>query len=1339
MLQASDHEREAFDKGSAAHMDEGRPLSFAQERLWFLEQLEPGTSLYNSSIAYRVSGALSIDAIRLAVLGTLTRHEVLRSTFVSEAGVPRQVVRSAPPDCHTIIDLSSVGRESLEQVLATRLREEASVPFDLANDIMLRTTIFRMAVDEHVLLFSMHHIATDGWSNHLLIEEIAESYNAIQRGESPTLDPLPMQYADYATRQREQLEGDLELRELDYWKTQLEDVPAQLDLPLDRRRPMQPSYSGRRLIAEMPTATADRLDIVAGRTKATPFMALLSALFILLQRYSQQDDLSVGIPIAGRLDPDTEGLIGFFVNMLVIREQLSPQATFTELLAAVRNTCLDAYEHQQLPFERLVALLQPERVRNRTPYFQVSLTFQPRVDVAPTFEGLTISRLEIDNPDAKFDLSITIRRRNGTYAFSVIYPTQLFDEQTIRRFLDQYIHLCGWVSTHPDECLQDAEIAEREASVLELQKLNAGAERASYPASIAEAFHRIASENSDSIALEHGERRLSYQELDQRSDKLCSTLVNQELKPGEIVGVYLEPSFEAIVSYLAILKAQGCYLPLDVSIPLHRTAQLLAEAGTTRVITSSDLGATFDIESVTLTLVDAPDAASSITAPGATTAWRQLGPEDAAYVIFTSGSTGQPKGVRVPHRGVLRLVVEPDYVELDNRTRLVHLASPSFDAATFEIWGPLLNGGTCILPGESLPSVSELGNLLRAHDVNTLWLTSTWFNAIVDEDVAVLQPIRKLLVGGEALSVPHIHQAVNALPQSQLINGYGPTENTTFTCCYQIPRTLDRRAASVPIGRPIRGTTALVLDSQLRPVAPGEPGELFIGGLGLALEYLNDPQLTADRFIAHPLNPDSGKLAYRSGDRVRQLPSGDLEYLGRMDRQLKIRGFRIEPGEIEAVLSQHAAVQDVHVMLSSIIEGGPAHLIAYVIVETGHEFDGEQLLHFLSTRLPSYMIPSFLEQIDGFPRTSSGKIDEHALPDVTRKLSATQEAVLPRSETEHRLASIWANLLQLKTTSIRSNFFELGGHSLLAVRLIAQAESAFRVSLPLSMLFDAPTIEAMAKRIEAIGPGIQRSTVIPLRAGGTGPRFFCIPPAGASVYHFSSLVQRMSEEISFYGIQPLGLEAGEKPQQTVEEMARRYTSDLLAVQSHGPFRLGGRCFGAFVAFEMAQQLVAAGHEVSLLALMDPSAPPGISRDARYYAQRVSYFRRRGKLLPAILRYLRARVIEFRNLWVRGLLANAPARRLAKEQRVHRRAQDNYRPIPYPGTITFLGAEADYHPEDTRALWQQLTTDKFDLHLLPGDHRTITQDPNLRTFADRLSQIIQRADEAARTEDPSEST
>jgi len=281
-------------------------------------------------------------------------------------------------------------------------------------------------VDEHVLLFSMHHIATDGWSNHLLIEEIAESYNAIQRGESPTLDPLPMQYADYATRQREQLEGDLELRELDYWKTQLEDVPAQLDLPLDRRRPMQPSYSGRRLIAEMPTATADRLDIVAGRTKATPFMALLSALFILLQRYSQQDDLSVGIPIAGRLDPDTEGLIGFFVNMLVIREQLSPQATFTELLAAVRNTCLDAYEHQQLPFERLVALLQPERVRNRTPYFQVSLTFQPRVDVAPTFEGLTISRLEIDNPDAKFDLSITIRRRNGTYAFSVIFLISTF-------------------------------------------------------------------------------------------------------------------------------------------------------------------------------------------------------------------------------------------------------------------------------------------------------------------------------------------------------------------------------------------------------------------------------------------------------------------------------------------------------------------------------------------------------------------------------------------------------------------------------------------------------------------------------------------------------------------------------------------------------------------------------------------------------------------------------------------------------------------------------------------------------------------------------------------------
>jgi len=1300
-----------------------RPLSFAQERLWFIEQLEPGTPVYNVPKAYRIRGTLDLDSLRHALSRIANRHEVIRTVFRAPGGIPEQITRPiGSVDCQ-LVDLSHHQSAQRTEKLREALLEEAARPFDLTSDLMLRASVYRLSSVEHVLLVVMHHIATDGWSMNLLLRELAACYNAARRGEEAALAPLPMQYPDFASWQREHLDAEGASRELAYWRRQLDSAPPDVDLPLDRVRPRIPDYRGARLSCLMPTEAARNVDSMASGNRATPFMVFVSVLFVLLGRYSGQSDLSIGAPVAGRSDPRLESMIGFFVNMLVIRERVSADLTFSELLRAVRATCLDAYEHQALPFERLVALLHPERMRHRTPFFQVSLSFWPDPEVVPDFADLALEPVDIDSSFAKFDLSLSIRRAGETYAVSLTYPTALFDQRTVHRFLEQYLHACGWACEHPEAGVSTIELAAPEDATRAIQPLSTEGTSPAYPRSIVAGFREVAKECPEAVALELGTQRMTYRALDGASDRLAVSLIERGTSVSEAVGVYLERSFDSVLAYLGILKARGCYVPVDPREPFGRSVELLKRAGVRRVLTIMQHSRGLQAEGLEVICLDRPGefSASISQAP-------DLLPdpqfEDIAYIIFTSGSTGRPKGVRVPHRGVLRLVKEADYVELGARTRVLHLASPSFDAATFEVWGPLLNGGTCVLSPERVPSVSQLGELIRTSHINTLWLTATWFNAVIDEDASVLDRLGELLIGGEALSVPHVCRALQALPDTQIINGYGPTEDTTFTCCYRIPRTFDCRATSVPIGRPIRGTRVYVLDELLRPVAPGVPGELVIGGSGLSLGYVNDDE-PGVRFIPDPLDPRSVEQVYRSGDRVRQLPSGELEFLGRMDRQLKVRGFRVEPREIEFVLAQHPAVHDVRVLPRSHAEGGPKHLVAYIVPAPGKRLERETLTNFAEGRLPDYMVPSHFVEVAEFPRQASGKLDARALTDVPSAGLGSGSAVHPRSPVEKRLAAIWRELLRLDDVSVRSTFFELGGHSLLAVRLVARIESAFNVSLPLAVLFDSPTIEALAKHIETLGPAVSRSTVVPLRTGGGAP-FFCVPPAGASVYHFSDLVQRLSPAIDFYGIQPLGLEPGETPQRSIEEMAARYVRDLRTMEPEGPYALGGRCLGAFVAFEMAQQLVADGQEVSLLALIDPAAPPGIPRNARYYAGRIGYFRRRGALLPAALRYLRVRIVGLRKLWISGLLANALARRLARVQRVQQRAQDAYRPRPYPGDLVFLAAERGYHPEDNRALWRNLTTGRFDLRLMPGGHRSITQEPNLTPFAQVLESLILRA-------------
>ena len=1307
-------------------------MSFAQERLWFLEQLEPGTSLYNVSQAFRLTGPLEEGALRSALDTIVARHEALRTTYEAPAGLPVQLIHPPRPVDWAAIDLSNTAEGCRDSEVQACVIQEARRPFDLSSDLMLRARLLRLASEDHVLLLVAHHIATDGWSTDLLLHELSALYTAKVRGEEPDLPVLPAQYADCARRQRELLQESVFERDLAYWRSQLEGI-SHLSLPTDRARSTEFDCRGDSVSMRLPSSLADRLKRLGREERSTLFMVLLGSLMVFLRSYAGQDDICVGAPIAGRTRADQENLIGFFVNMLILRQDLSGQPTFRDVLRSVRDTCLEAYDHQELPFERLVTELQPKRVRNRNPLFQVTLALQHAEPRSAQLAGLISTRVPIPMETSKFDLGVKAQESTAGLLLTMTYSTAIFDRSTAQRMLQHFCRLCEAIGEHPAEPIDsiplaiDSEAQERIRALSQTDRL--------YPreSTIQQEFENQVAKTPDAIAVVFGNRRMTYGQLSRRSDRLAHHLRRAGAQPGSLVGVCMERSPEMIVSLLAILKAGAAYVPLDRHQPRGRLQRIIELGRPACVLSHSDVAKTLPRGTAPILRVDElqDDIGQEQTAAPS----RADGTADGlAYVMFTSGSTGHPKGVEITHRGVLRLTKGVDYVDLADRPRILQLASLAFDASTFEIWGALLNGGQCVLSTERIPSVSKLGTLLRDFQIDILWLTATWFNAIVDEDATVLSTVRQLIVGGEPLSVPHVVKALGVLQETSIVNGYGPTEGTTFACCYQIPSQFDSRRSSIPIGRPISNTQVYILDSRARPTPIGVPGELCIGGDGLARGYLEDPILTAERFIPNPFTNRLGDRLYRTGDRVRLLPSGEIEYLGRLDRQLKIRGFRIEPGEIEHVLRQHPDVGDVRVLLHDSQRGDPV-LAAYVLPAYEGSLDLGSLKALVSKQLPEYMIPAFYVPVPEFPLTVGGKTDLRALPAPSGD-ARREEAplVLPRTKSERRMHEIWRRLLKVEHISIRDSFFDLGGHSLLAVRLIARVENALGVRLSLSALFDHPTIEALVQAVDGGHPRPSRSTVVCLQKGDGGPPFFCIPPAASSVNHFARLVQALSPDIPFYGIQALGLESDEVPQDRMEEMAASYIADMRAIQPSGPYFIGGRCLGGYVAYEMALQLLDHGEDVALLALLDPPLPPGERRDLRYYVWRAGYFRRRKQLTRAVLRRARWTVRQAQRLRVLRYLGSRYTRRIQRTYKAHLHAQNTYVPRAYSKKITFFASRKEYAPDDSRPLWKNLTSGGFELHLVPGTHRTMSQGSHLQTLAQELENVIREARLCSRTAD-----
>jgi amino acid adenylation domain-containing protein len=1085
------------------------PLSFAQQRLWFIDQWEPGNPLYNIPAALRLGGQLDVAVLKRTLDEIVQRHEILRTRFETIHGQPVQVIAPAVTMNVPLVDLQDLDEVQREAEARRLAAKEACWSFDLARGPLLRVTALRLGVEEHVLLLTVHHIVFDGWSTTAFVRELAALYPDFLDGQPSPLSPLPLQYADYALWQRQWLQGETLEAQLSYWKQQLAGAPTGLQLPADRPRPAVQTHNGATLSFTLSKSLTEALRALSWQESSTLFITLLAAFHTLLHRYTGQQDILVGTPIANRTRAEIEGLIGFFVNTLVIRTRLdgvSRTPTFREFLAQVRRVTLEAHSHQDLPFEMLVEELHLERDMSRTPLFQVMFSLENAPPVAPSLPGLVLSPLQVNGQMAKFDLSLSMMDLEEGLVGEFVYNTNLFDQATIARLAGHLQTLVASIVADPDRRLSDLPLltgAEEQQLLVEWNK--PGKERLE-KAHIPHLFEAQVERMPDATAVvlaagpDQGHLHLTYRELNRRANQLAHHLRALGVGPETIVGLCMERSIEVVTAILGIFKAGGGYAPLDPAYPPQRLAFLLQDTRASVLLTQEELGQRLPTHNACVVCLDSDwpkIARESQENPGGRTL-----AENVAYVIYTSGSTGQPKGVLISHEAIADYccIIRNDY-QLTPGERLLQFASLTFDASLKQILAPLIAGTTLVLREAEVWAPTDFGSKVLELGLTIINLPPAYWHQLAQEwAVAPARvsagQLRLVVVGGDVMQPPSLHLWQQTPAKDvRLLNAYGPTETTINATAFDVPSQADLPPGRIPIGRPLANRTAHILDRWGNLVPIGAPGELYIGG-GLARGYLRRPGLTAEAFVPNPFSHQvRGERLYRTGDLARYRPDGNIEFLGRIDHQVKVRGFRIEVGEIEAVLGRHPAVREAAVLAASgQREGEDKRLVAYVVPSQGQELAAGDLRRLLQEKLPDYMVPSLFVVLEVLPRTPGGKVDRRALPAPDWSQPEREGAfVAPRTPTEGVLASLWAQVLGVERVGANDNFFELGGHSLLATQVISRLRQAFQVEVSLRALFEAPTVAGLAQHVEATlraKRGLQAPPLVPVARDGALPLSF---------------------------------------------------------------------------------------------------------------------------------------------------------------------------------------------------------------------------------------------------------
>jgi amino acid adenylation domain-containing protein len=1329
-LAAPSRRADIAQTGGGAEQD--LPLSFTQERLWFLDQIQPGSTAYIIAARWPIRGAVDVDTLRHALHDLVQRHETLRTTFPTRDGAPVQRIGQADLVSLDVVDLGPTPPADRPATAWRLIREHAARPFDLESGPLFRPLLVTLEPDDHALCIAVHHTVADGWSLGILVRDLGALYAARLGNQLSPLPELPIRFADFVVWQRRWLDGEVLEPQRRYWRRRLTPLPAPLQLPADypRSRPSTSAAASHDFV--VPRQLTDELRALGHREGATLFMTLLAAFKVVLARYSGQHDIAVGTPAANRNYVELEPIIGCFVNTLVLRTDLGDDPSFRQLLARVRETCLGAYAHPDMPFEKLVEELQPERILGRNPLFQVDFVLQ---------DARTAGDLAFVTVASPFDLTLFVAERgDGTLGATVQYQRDLFEPATMARFAGHYRTLLESIVAEPASQIS----ALRMLSDAEVQQLLVewNDTDTAYPRdrSVHSLFEDQVGEAPDAVALVSDGAALTYRELDRRANQLSHHLRGAGVGPEDRVGVLMDRSLDMIVALLAILKAGGAYVPLDLLAPPERLAFMLRNTTIDVVLTQERMEPQLPAATPRVIRVDADRAA--IAARPDTHPEGPASADGLAYVTYTSGSTGEPKGVAVTHRNVVRLVKGTSYARFGRDEVILQLTALSFDVSTFEIWGALLNGGRLVMAPPAVPGVEELGALIARHHVTTLWLTSGLFEQVVDHGIEGLRPLRQLLVGGDVVSPSHVRRVLSVLPTLSFINGYGPTEGATFACCHTVTSP-PPPGWSVPIGRPIANTRVYVLDRWRQPVPIGVPGELWIAGDGVARGYTGRPELTAERFVVHRLSPTLEERLYRSGDLVRWLSDGTIEFIGRIDDQVKIRGFRVEPGEVEATLARHPRVRNAAVVAHR-APGSDARLVGYVVGE--EPLEAQELREFLRHTLPEYMVPTVFVRLERLPLNVSGKVDRRALPEpqTPAELPAPVE---PRDDLERQLAEIWRQVLSVSRVGIHDSFFDLGGHSLLAIRLMARVENAFAVVLPLATLFEGSSIAGLADVIrQGRSPASGRSLVA-IQPAGSRPPLFMIPGVGGTVLGYHRLARLLGPDQPFYGLQSRGIDGTSTPLMTIEDIASAYLEEIRQVQADGPYYLFGMCMGGLVAYEMAQQLRAAGQHVGFLGLLDTWPPESAETSSGGRATRVP------PLLGFIWARLRLYVETFKS--VRGrerlqylrdrmkrlaeIVAKRDLLRGARQQfylyavtRANTMAIGRYVTRAYEGSVVVFaaGGRKVAPTADLRRIWLGLARGGLEFYSAPADDSGLMlTEPHVRKLATQLHAKLERAQPA----------
>ena len=1314
-------------------------LAPAQQLLWLADQLMPDTPIYNVPMAFRVLGDLQVDALETAVSTIVARHEALRLVFTSHDGTPVQRVMPEMPNVWSLIDYTNLDDAKRDEHLVACVDEEAKRPFNLETGPLIRATVVKFAADDHLLMLTLHHIISDGWSLEILLRELSTFYQQIIAEKPIESSELTIQYKDYAAWEHNRhVDGSLNA-DMAYWEERFADALPVLEMPIDKPRPVVQTHRGGLASFTFEATLLEQLNQLSRTQNVSLFMTLLSAYTILLARYSQQNDIVIGSATANRNQVALESLIGYFVNMVPIRISLPPQVTFNELLQQVRRDTLDAFAHEALSFNHVAEKFVERSQVGRSPIFQTSFVLQsgPIQLEIPDLETTLIPQ---HSGTTKFELSMDVWEENGCLSGIIEYDKDLFDPATIEQMIDNYQSLLKGIVATPDVPFETLPLLSEAQRTLLLHKWNDTAVALPETPLMHRLFEAQVDKTPAAVALIADDWQLSYTELNQRANQLAHYLRGVGLQPEQFVGLHLDRSVDMLVAMLATMKAGGVYLPLDPSYPEERLVYMLQDTNTSILLTHEALANRLPIEMKSTICLDSEWA--QISTASSDNLDDVITPQNLVYVIYTSGSTGRPKGVMIPHVALVNhaqaIATQYDLNEEDN---VLQFAALSFDVAAEELYPTWLSGATVVLRPESvLTSFEEFHNFVDTRQITVVNLPAAYWQEWVHElsrtQTAVPASIRLVVTGSEKVSAEKLNRWLQIAPEHvRWMNAYGPTEATITSTIYEPAHDVETVGTAVPIGSPIANLQAYVLDKNLQPVPVGVPGELHLGGVGLARGYLNQPDRTEMSFIQNPFSEMTGDRLYKTGDLVRYLPDGNIDFLGRVDHQVKIRGFRIELGEIEAVLGTQEGVAECVVEVRDDPQGN-GRLVAFIVPD-GESVDDVKIRTALQAQLPEYMVPTDYVSMTQLPLTPSGKIDRKVLPTPDFTAQKSKEFVPPRTSLETQLVTIWEDLLNVKPIGVTDNYFELGGQSLLAMRLFAQINEITGQKLPLTTLFESPTIEQLAVALENKMAGIQVETqsannykpwVIPIQPNGRKRPFFHM--GGSALLY--NLARHLGEDQPLFGILEQDLDGDHPLYITVEDIVPHCIEGIRSVQPNGPYILGGLCFGAVVSLEVARALRAQGETVDLVVMIDSYAPGamalsvsapvnGDSKGKRllqrgpvdlFYTLKHKAWRKSWKYLHQFyLKIDRPMPYRFRDIEEANTIAN-----------------DRYVANEYDGdVILFQVEELDGRAvlDENMMGWGEYIHGNKELYQAPGGHLSVYDEPHVQVLGEQIRECIDR--------------